>query len=173
MAFEWIQCSFFLKKVVEDSEITINLTPYHKLMVMQQVTVYPFRTAKPRTSSLKSTYSLSDPWITLRPWAGTGISLGRSPTSESPWTYRCDHSARPPLLHQTADQHWQRLCTYALIQAEICAVKPVISKEYSLCVEDIGLDGNSILRIQNNTCLFSGLKFAGTSYNCEVNSPLT
>jgi hypothetical protein len=61
MAFEWIQCSFFLKKVVEDSEITINLTPYHKLMVMQQVTVYPFRTAKPRTSSLKSTYSLSDP----------------------------------------------------------------------------------------------------------------
>lgn len=49
MAFEWIQCSFFLKKVMQDSELTINLTPYHKLMLVHQVTVAQPRTAKSRT----------------------------------------------------------------------------------------------------------------------------
>lgn len=37
MTFEWIQCTFFLKKTVMDSEITINLTPYHKLQLVRDV----------------------------------------------------------------------------------------------------------------------------------------
>jgi hypothetical protein len=53
-------------------------------------------------------------------------------------------------------------------QAEIYIVKPIISKEYSLCVEDLGLDGNTCFELVNNKCTFTGLKFSATSYNNEV-----
>lgn len=40
MSFEWIDCSFFLKKNVNGSEVTINLIPYHRLQLVRDVNAF-------------------------------------------------------------------------------------------------------------------------------------
>ena len=44
MAFEWMNCQFFLKRRHAQNEITINLTSYHQLQVTDRVPVTSLRT---------------------------------------------------------------------------------------------------------------------------------
>lgn len=55
-----------------------------------------------------------------------------------------------------------------MIQAEIYIVKPVFSKEYSMYVEDLQLDGNTCYGLKNNRARFESLRFSSTSYSTEV-----
>ncbi|CAD8099926.1 unnamed protein product [Paramecium primaurelia] len=144
--WEWIPCQYDVKRISKDTETTWNLSPSVQLKIPsdqgQIDPVIDLKIEQSRNFIYTNKNGLGWNWHKSWNLPDIGVELEiTDPTT--------DEKLAPP----------------GKIYAKIQIVKPTVSPMKTFHLLEVGVKGNQKMDLENNKCIFSGLKFNTTSYN--------